>query len=62
VRDSVKQYAADWRFELYKLSLKFDNSEARMAHDFPLDTQSVEVKEMPQSSDNNGHPYPEVRH
>jgi uncharacterized protein len=60
VRDSVKQYAADGRFELYKLSLKFDNPEARMAHDFPLDTQSVEVKEMLQATDNNGHPYPEV--
>lgn len=62
VRDSVKQYAADGRFELYKLSLKFDNPEARMAHDFPLDMQSVEVKEMLQSTDNNGHPYPEVSH
>ena len=62
VRDSVKQYAVDGRFELYKLSLKFDNPEARMAHDFPLDLQSVEVKEMLQSTDNNGHPYPEVSH
>jgi uncharacterized protein len=60
VRDSVKQYAADGRFELYKLSLKFDNPEARLAHDFPLDMQSVEVKEMLRSTDNNGHPYPEV--
>lgn len=60
VRDSVRQYAADGRFELYKLSLKFDNPEARLAHDFPLDMQSVEVKEMLQSTDNNGHPYPEV--
>lgn len=60
VRDSVKQYAADGRFELYKLSLKFDNPEARLAHEFPLDMQSVEVKEMLQSTDNTGNPYPKV--
>ncbi len=60
VRDSVRQYAADGRFELYKLSLKFDNPEARLAHQFPLDMQSVEVKEMLQSTDNSGHPYPKV--
>jgi aryl-alcohol dehydrogenase-like predicted oxidoreductase len=60
VRDSVKQYAADGRFELYKLSLKFDNPEARLAHEFPLDMQSVEVKEMLHSTDNTGAPYPKV--
>ncbi|HEX3878754.1 MAG TPA: aldo/keto reductase [Bryobacteraceae bacterium] len=60
VRDSVRQYAADGRFELYKLSLKFDNPEARLAHEFPLDMQSVEVKEMLQSTDNSGNPYPKV--
>jgi predicted aldo/keto reductase-like oxidoreductase len=60
IRDSVKQYAADGRFELYKLSLKFDNPEARLSHEFPLDMQSVEVKEMLHSTDNTGHPYPEV--
>jgi uncharacterized protein len=45
VRDSVKEYAADGRFELYKLSLKFDDPEARISHEFPLDMQQVEVKE-----------------
>jgi predicted aldo/keto reductase-like oxidoreductase len=60
LRDSVKQYAADGRFELYKLSLKFDNPEARLPHGYPLDMQSVEVKEMLQSTDNTGHPYPKV--
>ena len=28
-----RQYAADGRFELYKVSLKFDNPEARLPHD-----------------------------
>jgi aryl-alcohol dehydrogenase-like predicted oxidoreductase len=60
LRDRVKQYAADGRFELYKLSLKFDNPEARMAHDFPLDMQSVEVKEMVNATQNTGSPYPKV--
>jgi aryl-alcohol dehydrogenase-like predicted oxidoreductase len=60
IRDRVKQYAADGRFELYKLSLKFDNPEARLAHEYPLDMQSVEVKEMMQATDNTGKPYPQV--
>ncbi len=54
LRDRVKPEAADGRFELYKLSLKFDNPEARLAHEFPLDTQSVEVKEMLQATKNTG--------
>jgi uncharacterized protein len=56
LRDRVKPEAADGRFELYKLSLKFDNPEARMAHEFPLDAQSVEVKEMLQATKNTGGP------
>jgi aryl-alcohol dehydrogenase-like predicted oxidoreductase len=56
-RDSVKQYAADGRFELYKLSLKFDNPEARLAHEFPLDMRQVEVEEMLAGTENNGKPY-----
>ncbi len=60
VRDSVKQYAADGRFELYKLSLKFDNPEARLAHHFPLDMQQVEVKEMLAATENTGKPFPKV--
>jgi hypothetical protein len=35
LRDHVRPYAADGRFELYKLSSKFDNPEARLAHQFP---------------------------
>ncbi|HTB10202.1 MAG TPA: aldo/keto reductase [Bryobacteraceae bacterium] len=53
-----KPYAADGRFELYKMSLKFDNPEARMAHGFPLDDQSVEVKEMMKATENTGIPFP----
>ena len=60
LRDRVKPEAGDGRFELYKLSLKFDNPEARLAHDFPLDMQSVEVKEMVQATKNTGHPFPKV--
>jgi uncharacterized protein len=58
IRDQVKQPAGDGRFEPYKTSLKFDNPEARMAHDYPLDDQSVEVKEMLESTQNEGHPWP----
>jgi len=59
LRDRVKPFAGDGRFELYKLSLKFDNPEARLTHTFPLDMQQVEVKEMVDSS-NTGHPFPKV--
>jgi len=59
LENRVKDVAADGRFELYKVSLKFDNPEARIAHDFPLDTASVEVKEMIAAS-NTGHPFPQV--
>ncbi len=58
LRDRCRQYAADGHFELYKLSLKFDNPEARLAHQFPLDEQSAEVKEMLQATQNTGHPWP----
>jgi hypothetical protein len=54
-------YAADGRFELYKLSLRFDNPEARLAHHFPLDMQQVEVREMIRMADNSGHPFPPTK-
>ena len=60
LRDRVKQVAADGHFELYKVSLKFDNPEARLAHNFPLDTKQAEVKEMIQATDNTGNPWPQV--
>jgi uncharacterized protein len=59
LRDRCKQDAADGRFELYKLSLQFDNPEARLAHGFPLDTQQSEVRDMLGATMNTGHPFPE---
>jgi hypothetical protein len=58
LRDRVRPQSADARFEPYKYSLKFDNPEARMAHEFPLDIQQKEVKEMLGASENTGKPYP----
>jgi aryl-alcohol dehydrogenase-like predicted oxidoreductase len=61
LRDRCRKYAADGRFELYKLTLKFDNPEARLTHRFPLDMQQVEVREMVKMTDNSGHPYPPTK-
>ena len=60
LRDRARPYAGDGRFELYKTSLKFDNPEARLAHEFPLDMKSVEVKQMVEATQNTGRPFPEV--
>lgn len=38
--------AADGRHEVYKLSLRFDNPQARSTHSFPLDPTQKEVQEM----------------
>jgi hypothetical protein len=59
LRERCKPDAADGRYELYKLSLKFDNPEARLAHGFPLDTKQSEVKDMLGAIENTGHPFPE---
>jgi len=59
LRDRCKASAADGRYELYKLSLKFDNPESRIAHGFPLDTQQSEVRDMLGAEQNTGHPFPE---
>src|ERR1700691_4112973 len=61
LRDRCLPYAADGRFELYKLSLRFDNPEARLAHGFPLDMKQVEVREMLKMTDNSGHPFPPTK-
>jgi hypothetical protein len=61
LRDRCRKNAADGRFELYKLSLKFDNPEARLAHRFPLDMRQIEVREMLNMTDNSGHPYPAAK-
>jgi predicted aldo/keto reductase-like oxidoreductase len=60
LRERAKQYAGDGHFELYKTSLKFDNPEARLAHDFPLDMQQGEVKQMVYATQNTGRPFPQV--
>jgi hypothetical protein len=60
LRDRAKPYAGDGQFELYKTSIKFDNPEARIAHDFPFDFQQVEVKQMVYETQNTGRPYPQV--
>ena len=61
LRDRAKQYAGDGHFELYKTSIKFDNPEARIAHDFPFDLQQVEVRQMVKATNNTGNPFPEVK-
>jgi len=61
LRERCKRDAADGRYELYKLSLKFDNPEARLAHGFPLDTQQSEVRDMLGAEMNTGHPFPEKK-
>jgi hypothetical protein len=58
--DRCRPYAADGRFELYKASLKFDNPEARLVHDYPLDTAQAEVKDMIREADITGHAWPQV--
>jgi predicted aldo/keto reductase-like oxidoreductase len=61
LEDKCREMAADARFEPYKVSLQFDNPEARWAHGFPVDTQQKEIKEMLKETDNTGHPYPEMK-
>jgi aryl-alcohol dehydrogenase-like predicted oxidoreductase len=46
VRDQCKPHSGDGHLELYKVSLKFDNPEARLSHGFPIDIAQMEVKEM----------------
>jgi uncharacterized protein len=46
LRDRCAKEAGDGRHEVYKLSLRFDNPQARLPHGFPLDTTQKEVQEM----------------
>lgn len=57
LRDRCKQDAGDGRYELYKVSIKYDNPQARLSHGFPLDEKSIEVREMLEESKNTGRPY-----
>ena len=61
LEERVKDVAADGHFELYKISIKYDNPQARMAHGFPIDMQSDETKETLLASQNDGHPYPKIQ-
>ncbi len=46
LRDRCAKEAGDGRHEVYKLSLRFDNPQARWPHGFPLDPTQKEVQEM----------------
>ena len=61
LRERAKPYAGDGHFELYKTSIKFDNPEARIAHNFPLDLQQIEVRQMMKATNNTGRAFPEVK-
>ncbi|HZS55854.1 MAG TPA: aldo/keto reductase [Bryobacteraceae bacterium] len=61
LRERCARYAADGRYEPYKVSLKYDNPEARLAHGFPLDMQQKEVKEMMRATENTGKPFPSAK-
>jgi uncharacterized protein len=61
LRQRAKPYAGDGHFELYKTSIKYDNPEARLAQDFPIDLEQVEVKQMVYATQNSGRPYPQVK-
>ena len=54
LRDRVKVHAGDGHLELYKTSLKYDNPQARLTHDFPLDPNANEVQEMMSAAKNSG--------
>jgi len=46
LRDRCAKAAGDGRHEVYKLSLRFDNPQARLSHSLPLDPTQKEVQEM----------------
>jgi hypothetical protein len=58
LRERCRGKAADGRYELYKVSLAFDNPQARLAHAFPLDTKNMEVKEALEQTTNLSPPRP----
>jgi aryl-alcohol dehydrogenase-like predicted oxidoreductase len=46
LRERCASHAGDGRFEPYKLALRYDNPQARLAHGFPLDASQKEVQQM----------------
>lgn len=61
LREQCRPLAADGRFEHYKVSLQFDNPQAREAHGFPIDPDQKEVQELLLATTNTGRPYPELK-
>ena len=61
LREQCRALAADGRFEHYKVSLQFDNPQAREAHGFPIDPDQKEVQELLLATTNTGRPYPELK-
>jgi hypothetical protein len=60
LRERGRPQAGDGHFEPYKVSLVYDNPEARLAHGFPIDQQQRETKEMLKQADNTGLPFPKI--
>jgi aryl-alcohol dehydrogenase-like predicted oxidoreductase len=60
LRARCRPLAGDGCFEHYKVSLQFDNPEARLAHGFPIDPQQMEIKEMLAEAKNAGLAFPEM--
>ena len=61
LENRVRANAGDGRYELYKVSIKYDNPEARLAHDFPLDMAQKEAREMMRLTENTGKPFPDLK-
>lgn len=60
LRARCKKLAGDGRFEHYKVSLQYDNPEARHAHGFLADPAQEEMQEMLHEAKNTGLPFPEL--
>lgn len=60
MRERGRPQAGDGHFEPYKVSLVYDNPEARLAHGFPIDLQQKETKEMMKEASNTGLPFPKI--
>jgi len=58
LRERCRARAADGRYEIYKVSLAFDNPQARLAHAFPLDMVSSETREALENAENLSPPRP----
>jgi uncharacterized protein len=57
VRAKCAAAAADGRYELYKVSIRYDNPQARQVHSFPDDPTEKEMKETQQQIMGSGVPH-----